>query len=91
MENTLDFLQTTEEKMLALAGKLRQIRKSKKISQEKLAMMSNVSFGSIKRFEQSGEISLYSLIKLTTCLKIKVDFIDLNETSTKIEGFYNVK
>lgn len=91
MENTLDFLQTTEEKMLALAGKLRQIRKSKKISQEKLAKMSNVSFGSIKRFEQSGEISLYSLIKLTTCLKIKVDFIDLNETSTKLEGFYNVK
>lgn len=91
MENTLDFLQTTEEKMLALAGKLKQIRKSKKISQEKLAKMSNVSFGSIKRFEQSGEISLYSLIKLTTCLKIKVDFIDLNETSTKIEGFYNVK
>ena len=91
MENTLDFLQTTEEKMLALAGKLRQIRKSKKISQEKLAKMSNVSFGSIKRFEQSGEISLYSLIKLTTCLKIKVDLVDLNETSTKIEGFYNVK
>lgn len=91
MENTLDFLQTTEEKMLALAGKLRQIRKSKKISQEKLAKMSNVSFGSIKRFERSGEISLYSLIKLTTCLKIKVDFIDLNETSTKLEGFYNVK
>lgn len=91
MENTLDFLQTTEEKMLALAGKLRQIRKSKKISQEKLAKMSNVSFGSIKRFEQSGEISLYSLVKLTTCLKIKVDLIDLNETSTKIEGFYNAK
>ena len=91
MENTLDFLQTTEEKMLALASKLRQIRKSKKISQEKLAKMSNVSFGSIKRFEQSGEISLYSLVKLTTCLKIKVDLVDLNETSTKIVGFYNVK
>lgn len=91
MENTLDFLQTTEEKMLSLAGTLRQIRKAKKISQEKLAKMSNVSFGSIKRFEQSGEISLYSLVKLTTCLKIKVNLVDLNEVSTKIEGFYNVK
>mgnify|MGYP003313476081 CR=1 FL=1 len=91
MENTLDLLQTTEEKMFVLANKVRQIRKSKKLSQEKLALMSNVSFGSIKRFEQTGEISLYSLVKITNCLKIKIDIIDLNEDSVKIEGFYNAK
>lgn len=70
MKDTLDLVLTTEEKMLSIANKVRQVRKAKKISQEKLAIMSNVSFGSIKRFERTGEISLHSLLKLTNCLKI---------------------
>lgn len=32
--------------------------------------MSGVSLGSVKRFEQSGEISLLSLIKIATALEI---------------------
>ena len=88
MEDILDLFQTTEEKMLALANEVRKIRKSKKISQEKLAIMSNVSFGSIKRFERTGQISLYSLVKLTNCLKIKIDLIDLNPKRIQVDGFY---
>jgi hypothetical protein len=37
--------------------------------------MSGVSYGSIKRFETSGEISLYSLIRITRALDI-IDEID---------------
>lgn len=91
MENTLDFLETTEEKMLSIAQTIRKIRKAKKISQEKLALMSNVSFGSIKRFEQTGEISLYSLVKITNCLKINIELIDTNVSLEKVKGFYNAK
>lgn len=37
------------------------MRKRKKITQKQLAARSGVSLGSLKRFEQSGEISLQSL------------------------------
>lgn len=47
-----------------LAQKLRALRKQKKWSQAELAERSGVSLGSIKRFEQKGEISLRSLLAL---------------------------
>ena len=48
----------------------RNIRKRRSISQEKLAQMSGVSYGSIKRFEASGQISLISLTKIAMALEI---------------------
>jgi transcriptional regulator with XRE-family HTH domain len=47
-----------------LAKRLRTIRKQLKISQEEMAERSGVSFGSLKRFENTGKISLESLLKL---------------------------
>lgn len=43
-------------------------RKEKRISQQKLAELAGVSLGSIKRFEQSNEISLTSLLKIAGAL-----------------------
>jgi len=60
--------ETPEEINLQLAKRLRTIRRSMGISQEKLAEASGVSFGSIKRFETSGNISLLSLTKLALAL-----------------------
>ena len=40
------------------------------ISQEKLSSMSGVSYGSIKRFETTGQISLISLTKIAMALDI---------------------
>ena len=40
------------------------------ISQQKLAIMSNVSYGSIKRFETKGQISLINLTKIAMALGI---------------------
>jgi len=47
-----------------LAERFKKLRKSKKIAQATLANKSGVSLGSLKRFEQSGQISLESLLKL---------------------------
>ena len=43
----------------------------------RLALMSNVSYGSIKRFERKGEISLHSLTKLCVALDIEDEMLDL--------------
>jgi len=60
--------QTAEELDMELAEKIQKIRKRKKISQSKLAQMCNVSYGSIKRFETTGNISLISLTKICIAL-----------------------
>lgn len=62
--------ETAEELDLKLAQRVRNIRKRRKISQEKRASMSGVSYGSIKRFEHTGNISLISLTKIAMTLNI---------------------
>ena len=56
--------ETIEDINLALAKRLRNVRRRRKISQEKLSELSGVSLGSLKRFETTGNISLYSLTKI---------------------------
>jgi len=60
--------ETADELDLKLAGRLRNIRRRKKINQQELALKSGVSLGSLKRFEQSGQISLLSLTRLAMAL-----------------------
>jgi transcriptional regulator with XRE-family HTH domain len=62
--------ETAEELDLKLAQRIRNIRKRRSISQEKLASMSGVSYGSVKRFESTGQISLLSLTKVAMALDI---------------------
>lgn len=54
-----------------IANRMVQLRTRKKISQKKLAAKSGVSLSSIKRFEQSGEISLQSFTKLAIALEVE--------------------
>lgn len=59
----------TEDKVLCnLVNRMIKKRKAMKITQKKLAMMSGVSYGSVKRFELTGEISLRSLLKIASAL-----------------------
>ena len=60
--------ETAEELDQNLAKRVRRFRKRRSISQEKLAHMSGVSYGSIKRFESTGQISLLSLTKIAMAL-----------------------
>ena len=60
--------ETAEELDQKLAKRVLNVRKRRSISQEKLAKMSGVSFGSVKRFETTGQISLLSLTKIAIAL-----------------------
>lgn len=62
--------ETAEELDKKLAERIRRIRKRRSISQQELAVMSDVSYGSIKRFEGSGQISLLSLTKIAMALEL---------------------
>lgn len=57
-----------------LARRHQTIRKQAGLSQAELAERSGVSFGSIKRFEQTGQISLESLLKSALILNRLNDF-----------------
>lgn len=71
-----DFVNTrTIESVTAdLVSRIKLKRKEAKISQSKLSTLSGVSFGSIRRFEETGEISLKSLIKIANALDYLEDF-----------------
>lgn len=60
-----------------IAQKIVRLRKRKKITQKQLAARSGVSLGSLKRFEQSGEISLQSLTKIAIALDVENELDDL--------------
>lgn len=74
-----------------IAGKIIRLRKRKKITQKELAIRSGVSLGSIKRFEQSGEISLQSLSKIAIALEVEDELLDLfnNVPFSSIEEVIN--
>ncbi len=65
--------ETAEELDKKIADRVRLIRKRRSISQEKLAQLSGVSFGSVKRFETTGQISLISLTKIAMALDMADD------------------
>ena len=62
--------ETPEELDQKLAQRVRKIRKRRSITQEKLPSISGVSYGSIKRFETTGQISLLSLTKIAIALDL---------------------
>lgn len=65
------YQRTWNEINTEIANRMKQLRKRKKISQKELAARSGVSLGSLKRFEQSGEISLQSFTKLAIALEVE--------------------
>jgi transcriptional regulator with XRE-family HTH domain len=60
--------------LVELAKKTRHLRKEKKLSQQELAKRANVSLGSYKRFERTGQISLESLLNIAFILGRMNDF-----------------
>ncbi|MBO6280477.1 MAG: helix-turn-helix transcriptional regulator [Bacilli bacterium] len=75
-EKALQFV-TYYEKQLEIAKRFVAIRKSKKISQQRLSVLSGVSYASIRRFEKTGDISLSSLVKLALALQLYDDLDNL--------------
>lgn len=79
MENLLLTQKTPHELNMLLAKRISHIRKRRKISQKALSTKSGVSLGSLKRFEQTGEISLLSFSKLAVALEIEEELETLFE------------
>ena len=85
----LDYL--TEEKVIEnLVNRVIARRKELKISQKDLAFKSVVSYGSIRRFETTGEISLKSLIQIAKVLNSLEDFNKLF-VHTQITNLKDIK
>ena len=71
------YQKTWTEINIEIAQNMVRLRKRKKLSQRELAVRSDVSLGSLKRFEQTGEISLQSLTKLAIALGVEEELGNL--------------
>jgi transcriptional regulator with XRE-family HTH domain len=60
--------------LVLIAQNVVVLRKEKGWTQQELSEKSDVSYGSIKRFETSGQISLESLLKIVESLRRLSDF-----------------
>lgn len=67
-------MKTPQEMQQAIAGQVRAKRLALNLSQKTLAEKSGVSYGSLKKFERTGQISLESLLKLALNLRCMDDF-----------------
>lgn len=78
-DRALEFV-TYYEKQQEIAKRFVVIRKSRKVSQQRLSELSGVSYASIRRFEKTGDISLASLVKLALALQLYEDLDNLFST-----------
>lgn len=65
-----------------ISDRTRALRIQFNMTQKELADRAGVSFGSVKRFEQTGEISLKHLIRIAVVLNATDDFKSLFQTSS---------
>ena len=83
------YQKTWKEVNNEVASNVQKLRKRKKISQKELSERSGVSLGSIKRFEQTGEISLQSLTKIAIALRAE-DELESLFTSANFESIEEI-
>ena len=72
--NPFSIDKTPQDVLVELARKTRLLRKEKKLSQQDLATKANVSLGSYKRFERTGQVALDSFIRIAFILGRLDDF-----------------
>ena len=60
-----------------IAGRFKDVRLSRNISQEALSEQSGVTLATLRRFEQTGEISLKHLVNLAIAMNRAGDFSEL--------------
>ena len=82
-------MKTPRELGQTIAANVRKRRKAQKLSMQALSEKSGVSYGSLKRFENTGEISLVSLLKLAIVLDCTDGFEDLF-TQTEIRSIQEI-
>lgn len=71
----MSFIMITPQEMQILIAKQAQMRRlDLNLSQKTLSEKSGVRYGSLKKFEKTGQISLESLLKLSVVLGAMDDF-----------------
>lgn len=78
--------------LISTAQNVSKLRKEKGWTQRDLAKKSGVSFGSIKRFERSGQISFESLLKIVEALNRLSEFenlLILSKDNQRIKQLFN--
>ncbi len=78
--------------LISIAQNVSKLRKEKGWTQRDLAKKSGVSFGSIKRFERSGQISFESLLKIVEALSRLSEFenlLILSKDNQRIKQLFN--
>ena len=86
--------QSPQEVCEVLAVRHKLLRKKLRLTQAELAERSGVSLGSLKRFENTGKISLESLLKLAHLIDRLKDFENVfqpGENLKKIEQLFTNK
>ena len=68
---------TRQSVQIEIAKRFKKRRKEQKLSRKALSIKSDVSYASIRRFENTGEISLSSLLKLAQAMHYLKDFTGL--------------
>ncbi len=74
MNNILDLIKTPKDVNNDIVKRMKARRKEQKLTQAELSRRADVSLGSLKRFEQTGNIALDSLIKIAFVLGCQDDF-----------------
>lgn len=85
---------TPTEVSKILAQKHKLLRKKLGLSQKEMAERSGVSLGSLKRFENTGKISLEALLKLAHLIGRLTDFeriFQTNDDLNKVEQLFTNK
>ena len=70
-------LRFPEDIAFDIASNEKKLRKRRGLTQKEMSKRSGVSLASLKRFEQTGEISLVSLLKIAVVLEIVDNFDEL--------------
>lgn len=80
-------LKYPEEISKDIANAEKAKRKKRKLTQEELSARAGISLGSLRRFEQTGEISFVSLLKIAAILDETEKFAELftNREYTSIQ------
>lgn len=73
----LSLLKFPEEIAKDIAKAEKEKRKKRKLTQSELSARAGVSLGSLKRFEQTGEIAFVSLLKIAAVLDETDSFMKL--------------
>ncbi len=73
-------IKTTDTVLYDLTTRFRARRKEMKLSRMALAKEAKVSYASLRRFEEQGDISLNSLLKLAQAMDMLDDFDKLFTT-----------